>query len=240
MRFKKIISLILIVMVILGMSITAKAANTTDTYKINLTATNKTIKQGETITISLNVSDINIQTGDKGIGAYDGKIEYDTNVFEELKMSGNDNWDKPAENEGIFTSVNSDGLCVQEAQEIAQITLKAKSTAKLGTTTVKITGFKASNAVTKVPTDDTSINITINSASTTGSDNLGGNGSGAGTSSGTTSKTQSQTKKSTSTTTKNTKLPKTGVSNVIIGITGIVAIIGIYGYIRYMRYKSIF
>ncbi len=238
MKFKKSMILILAVMVILGMSITVKAANTTDTYKINLSTTNKTVKQGETITISLNVSDINIQTGDKGIGSYQGKIEYDTNVFEELKMSGNDNWDKPSENEGVFTSVNSNGICVQDAQEIATITLKVKNTAELGITTVKVTGFKASNALTSIPTDDTSIDITVNSATN------GGNGSGNGTSSGTgttgtgtSGQTQSQIKSNTSVTTKSTPIPRTGVSSALIVIVGIISIVGIYGYIRY---KTIF
>ena len=232
MKFKKSIILILAVMVILGMSITVKAANTTDTYKINLATANTTVKQGDTITISLNVSDINIQTGDKGIGSYQGKIEYDTKVFEELKMLGNDSWDKPSENEGVFTSVNSDGICVQEAQEIAKITLKVKSTAALGKTTVKVTGFKASNAITSIPTDNTSLDITVNSTTN------GGSGSGTGTTgTGTSDKTQSQIKNNTSVTTKSTPLPRTGVSSAVIVAVGIILIIGIYSYIRY---KTIF
>lgn len=230
MKFKKIIILLIIVMVILGMSITVKAADITDTYKINLITANKTVKPGETITISLNVSDINIQTGDKGIGSYEGKIEYDTNVFEGLKMLGNDNWDKPSENDGVFTSVNSDGICVQEAQEIATITLKVKSTAKAGKSTVKITGFKASNALTSIPTEDASIDITVNTAID--------NGSGSGTiGTGTSNQTQNQIKKNTSVTTKNTPIPRTGISSTLIVIVGISLIIGIYSYIRY---KTIF
>lgn len=230
MKFKKIIILLIIVMVILGMSITVKAADITDTYKINLITANKTVKPGETITISLNVSDINIQTGDKGIGSYEGKIEYDTNVFEGLKMLGNDNWDKPSENDGVFTSVNSDGICVQEAQEIATITLKVKSTAKTGKSTVKITGFKASNALTSIPTEDASIDITVNTAID--------NGSGSGTiGTGTSNQTQNQIKKNTSVTTKNTPIPRTGISSTLIVIVGISLIIGIYSYIRY---KTIF
>lgn len=241
MKFKNIITLLLIVMIMLGMSITVKAAGTTDTYKINLATETKAVKQGEDVIISLNVSDINVQTGEKGIGAYEGKIEYDTNVFEELKMSGNDNWDKPTENEGGFTSVNADGLCVKEAQEIAKITLKVKSNAKVGNTTVKVTGFKASNlSPSMIPTDDTSVEITVSSASNSGS----GSGSGTGTSGqGQTQQkpqtsTQTQIKKDTGTTTKNTSLPKTGVSSTLmIVIVGISLIIGIYSYIRY---KTIF
>lgn len=236
MRFKKNIILILIVMIILGMSITVKAANPTDTYKINLVTANSTVKQGETVTISLNVSDINIQTGEKGIGAYEGKVEYDKNVFEELKMSGNDNWDKPGENEGVFTSVNSDGICVQEAQEIAKITLKVKSNAKVGTTAIKIKEFKASNlSANMIPTDDTSVEVTVNSVSNSGNGNLGGNGSGSGSSSQ--GQGQTQQKPQTGTTIKNTALPRAGISNTLVIVIGIIVIIGIYGYIRY---KTIF
>lgn len=231
MKVNKIIILLLIVMVILGMCITTKAADTTDTYKINLTTTNKTVKQGETITIALNVSDINIQTGDKGIGSYQGKIEYDTNVFEELKMVGNDNWDKPSENDGVFTSVNSNGLCVKESQELAKITLKVKSSAKIGSTTVKITGFKASNAITSIATENTSLDITVNSSSNLGNNNLGGNGSGSGTSS------QTQQKPQTTDTNAKNKMPNTGISGNVMLIVGVISIIGIYSYIRY---KTIF
>lgn len=243
MELKKSIILILIVMIILGMSITVNAADTADTYKINLTAANNTVKQGEIVTLSLNISDIDIKTGEKGIGAYEGTIEYDKNVFEELKMLGNDNWDKPGENEGVFTSVNADGLCVKEAQEIAKITLKAKTTAKVGNTTIKIKGFKASNlSPNMIPTDDTSIEVTVSSASNSGSDNLGGNGSGSG--SGTSSgqgQTQTQQKpqqtQTATTTTANKKLPHAGKSSIMAGILIIIAGIGIFSYIRY---KTIF
>lgn len=236
MKFKKIIILLLIVMVIIGMNITTKAVDTTDTYKINLATTNKTAKQGETITISLKISDINIQTGDKGIGSYQGKIEYDTNIFEGLKMLGNDNWEKPSENDGVFTSVNADGECVKEAQEIATITLKVKETAKVGKTTVKITGFKGSNALTSIPTEDASIEITVNEGSNQG------NGSGTDSGSGTTGQGQTQQKpqtqpKTASTTTATKKIPHTGVPTTLIVIVGIILIIGIYSYIRY---KTIF
>lgn len=237
MKFKKIITILSIIMIILGMSITVNAADTADTYKINLVAENKTVKQGETVTISLNISDIKIQTGEKGIGAYEGKIEYDKNVFEDLKMLGNDNWDKPTENEGGFTSVNSDGLCVKETQEIAKITLKVKSTAKVGSTAVKVTGFKASNlSPNMIPTNDTSVEITVNTA------NGSGSGSGNSLGSGTTGQGQTQQKpqtqtKTASTTTSSKKIPHTGKSSIMIGIVGIILIIGIYSYIRY---KTIF
>ena len=52
-------------------------AATGDSYVIKLNAHKTTLKSGETITISLDVSDINIQSGDKGIGAYEGTIWFD-------------------------------------------------------------------------------------------------------------------------------------------------------------------
>ena len=155
--------------------------NTADTYKISLMTDNNTIKQGERVTISLNISDINIQTGEKGIGAYKGDIEYDSNVFEEVKMSGNSNWDEPGENKGIFASVNSKGICVRDSQEIAKITLKAKSNAVLGNTKIKIKGFEVSSlAENMISTEDTSIDVIINSSSNSGTGS-GSTGTGSGT-----------------------------------------------------------
>lgn len=209
----------------------------TDPYRISLTTGNNTIKQGESITISLNISDIDIQTGEKGIGAYKGNIEYDTNVFDEVKMSGNSNWDEPGVNKGIFASVNARGMCVKETQEVAKITLRAKSNAALGNTKVKVKGFEVSSlSDNMITTGDTSIDITINESLNSGTGS-GSTGTDRGTTGRDSEKRKQDENKLTNSTTSDKKIPFAGKTVDLVAIisVGIVIIITIYAYIKYEK-----
>lgn len=229
MKTKKILIILLIMTVIIAMFTTVKAAEG-DSYKITLAPTAGTAKQGETVTIKIKASDIKIQSGEKGIGAYQGTLAYDTEVFESASMTASANWDTPMLNEGGFTSVRGDGECTSEAQDIGVITLKVKSNAKVVTGKVEITDFSASNGVEMIPTIASIVaNVTIESAST---GNPGTNASTPSTPS--TPSTGSSTTKYTSTT-KSGTLPKTGVSGVLVTVIGIIAIGGIASYIGYKR-----
>ena len=220
MKCKKIMVLLLSIAIILGISMTVKA-ETIDSYSVNLNTNKTTLKAGETVTISLKVDNINIQSGEKGIGAYEGNIEYDSNVFEDLKMSGNDEWDKPLENNGKFTSVKSDGICTSESQEIATITLKVKANAKSGNTVVNIKNFEASNGEKNISTEDKEIKFTIENDQSTVNQNNNVN--------------NNQNNNNYNASIKNGKLPYAGNSvKLIIGIS-IVAIIGVVVYIKYKR-----
>lgn len=153
---------ILILMIIfLFISCISVKANEGDTYKISLDSSNSILKQGDTITITLKVSDINIQSGEKGIGAYEGKLVYDDEIFELVKMQGNDNWETPIENENNFISVRSDGICTDKDQDLATIVLKVKEKAKGTNTTIEVSDFEISNAETNIPTDNIKLTVKI-------------------------------------------------------------------------------
>jgi len=230
MKTKKILIILLIMTVIIAMFTTVKGA-TGDSYKITLTPTAEKAKAGETVTIKMTANEIKIQSGEKGIGSYQGKLEYDTAIFEEVKMKGNEDWDTPMLNEGAFTSVRGDGECTAEAQEIGTITLKVKAGAKIGETNIKVKEFGASNGVENIATSDVVAKVTIEATNNGGGT---GTGTGTGTSSGSSS-TTGTTKKPTTSTTKSGTLPKTGVSGVLVTVIGIIAISGIYSYIRYKK-----
>ena len=66
MKIKKI-TIVLIIVSILSMNFSVNAG--TNKYSIALNANTTTIKAGNTVTLSLKVDNINIQTGEKGIGA---------------------------------------------------------------------------------------------------------------------------------------------------------------------------
>ena len=88
MKISKCVILFLIVTIILSINFTVYSA-TGDSYEVKMNADKKSLKTGDTITISLVLDNINIQSGEKGLGSYEGSIVYDTNVFENLKLSGN-------------------------------------------------------------------------------------------------------------------------------------------------------
>ncbi len=248
MKTKKCIILIIII-TLLSISFTVNAAEN-DSYKIGLEPSKTTLNPGDTVTISLKISNINIQSGEKGIGSYEGTIVYDENVFEGLKMKGNDSWDNPTENEGRFASVKSDGICTNESQEIAQITFTVKDNATIGNTKIQIKDFEGSNGVENIPTQDIELSVKIEKSddgetnivddNTASGDN---NGTIVGGNSGNTSTgTTNSGNKGTTTTPTNvasksasqSSLPYTGSGNIIIFIA-ICIVIAIFSYIKYKR-----
>lgn len=260
MRKKIIINLLLIIF-ILSISFGVNASST-DKYDIVLSANNTKVKPGDAITISLKVDNINIQSGEKGIGAYEGTLLYDSNVFEEVTIKGNDNWDTPALNEGRFTSVKSNGECTNVSQEIASITLKVKENATLGSTKIQIKDFEASNGQENITTADKDITLTIEAKK----DNSDGNNTivddnntvkddnntivddnntiidddkkPSQVPSG--SKDQSSDKNSSMSANENksssqNKLPYAGISETLVIVIVIVIVGGVFSYIKYKR-----
>lgn len=156
MKIKKIFMTSIVLLLVSCPIIMAKEV---DTYKIELNSSNTTLKEGENIEITLSIKDINIQSGEKGIGAYEGKLEYDKEVFELVEIQGNENWDEPIENEGKFISVKSDGICTDEEQVLATIILKVKDNIKGDNEIVEIKDFKVSNGEISIATDDVKLKI---------------------------------------------------------------------------------
>lgn len=133
---KNIIYKIVIITIILIMTlgITVKA-DTTDSFNANLTVTNTTIKSGEYITLTLEVSDINM--GENGINALEGTIKYDTTIFEEIKnadIQSYNNWtttynDQNSNLNGKFLTINL-SAGIKEDCKILSVKLKAKQAIK--------------------------------------------------------------------------------------------------------------
>lgn len=240
MKIKKnFIYAILIMLIIVLPNVKVNAA-TGDSYVIKLNSDKTALSSGETITMTLNVSDINIQSGDKGIGAYEGTISYDTNVFTDMKITGNDKWDTPVENGGKFTSVKSDGICTSEAQTLLKIELTVKDNATIGNTTIQIKNFKASNALESISTSDTSLTVKIEKNATSSNTN-----STDGQNSTSTSGTNSASGQNSTSTQKNTveinksvaanKIPYAGASKILVYFVVILIIVGVFCYIKYKR-----
>ena len=240
---KKIMILLLVLAIALGFHGVVKAA-AGDSYSVRITPDKQEVSAGETVRLTVTLDNVNIQSGEKGLGSYQGKISYDTNVFELTGVEGAANWDAPAENNGTITAARTDGKAVGGTQRIAVINLKAKSTAKEGETVAKVTNFEASNAVENIPASDAQTSIKIKSTAA-----VNPNQSNAGTTTDDTTSTTSTTsatsttgatKTSTSSAAAKSKeatgvLPKTGVSEVMGTAIAVIAMSGVVAFIGYKR-----
>lgn len=115
---------------------------TTDTHSFsaNLTSDKAEIKSGDSITVTLEITNINM--GESGINTLEAQLDYDKDVFETIKnnqFQAQNNWsttynDEEGENEGKIVSMNlSEGI--KEDTKIFTLTMKTKSDIKKDTTT---------------------------------------------------------------------------------------------------------
>lgn len=144
MKRTKLIGILVIALFVVFSTIVS-AAN--DSYQTTLKANASEVKVGENITITIGLDKIAITTGDKGIGAYTAKLEYDTSALEYVETQGSSKWGEPFFKNGSITGVTKDGECVNTTQSIGTITFKVKDNAKLGKTTIQLTNFKGSTGV---------------------------------------------------------------------------------------------
>lgn len=157
-KIKKVIFAVLIVALLIFTS-SVYAAN--DSFKTALSVNKSQVKKGEEVTVTLKLSDISIESGEKGIGAYTAKIDFDSSVLEYVSASGSGKWETPFYQDKLITATTNDGNVVNTNQSIATVTLKVKSNATLGDTTIKLTNFSGSTAASNVSAPDSSVKITI-------------------------------------------------------------------------------
>ena len=144
-----------------------------DSFKTSLNADKSSVKRGENITVTIALSDIAIESGEKGIGAYTANIDFNSSVLEYVSASGTDKWEILYQDKAIIGNTE-DGEVVNTAQNIGTITFKVKEDAELGETTIRLINFSGSNAESDISGESSSIVITV-------TDENGGTGNGSGT-----------------------------------------------------------
>ena len=98
---KKIISIMLMVLFVVC---TTKVQAASDSFGTTLTINNSQAKRGDTITVTMGLKDIAIESGEKGIGAYTTEIKFDSSVLEYVSTNGTDKWEAPLYLDGFITS----------------------------------------------------------------------------------------------------------------------------------------
>ncbi len=184
-KSKKTISIILTIILLL-FTTSVYAAN--DSFNTSLSVNKSSVEQGENVIVTINISDISIESGEKGIGAYTAKLDFDSSVLEYVETNGTDKWEAPFYQDKQITGTTADGKVVDTNQNIGTITFKVKENAPVGETTIKLTNFSGSTAETDVSSEDSTIELTIvaKEGSETGNNDEteNGNGSTSGNTSG--------------------------------------------------------
>jgi len=155
---KKMISIILITLLLL---FTTRVYAANDSFSTTLKASSTEAKREDKITITIGLKDINIESGEKGIGAYTARIKFDASVLEYVSTNSTAKWESPFYQNGLITGNTKDGEVVNTTQDIGTITFKVKKDAKLGETIIELTNFSGSTAVTDVSTANKSIKVEI-------------------------------------------------------------------------------
>lgn len=249
---KIVVTLMILLLMLITTNINVKAA--TDSYNMGIITNKSTIEEGDSLEITLSLKDINVTTGDKGIGAYQATLEYDKNIFEYVSIEGLNSWDTPIYNNGTFATTTKTGEVIKDNEYVAKITLKVKSNISVENTTIKVVNITASAGAETISTKDISKKISIKVKNSNNTENTTTNSKNEvtekensanktqdKTSNATTgvSTTNSNTSKSTNdTTTANKIIPKTGVSEIIFyGVIGIAILSIITGIIVYKNKK---
>ena len=239
-HLKILFTIIILLLILLPTQVQA------DSFQFNATANKSNVQPGETVTITLNVSDIN--AGELGINTLEAYLEYDSTIFEEVTQSdiqSLNNWaitynEEETEYKGkMLAVILQDG--VTENQDIGTITLKVKNGVSYTNTTIKLKNIASNNGEELIAETDKAIPLEIGTkpleepgtddGNNNDNDNNGTGNNGTGNNGGSNNQQNSDT--------STNKFPNTGVINYLIITISVVAIIAVVVYIKYKQYKKI-
>ena len=219
-----VISIIMLVIVSI-----ANVVNAAETAITLTTSEDVKLKAGETITVSINIAN--------GYEGFQGKLEYDTSVFESASIEKYGNWNVDMTNNKI---VIDRATAASGTEKVATLTLKVKSSITAESTKVTISNVKASKD---------GATITANNAEKT----IGTEGvkeeekSNTQVSNNDKQNVPANSEKNTAK--NNIQSSKTNAKRIlnagdtttiaIISVIAIVAVVGCLGFIKYARNKDI-
>ncbi len=176
----KRVTYIILIIVTLILSTNVYAAN--DSFKTSLSVNKSQVKRGEKITVTINLSDISIESEEKGIGAYTAILNFDSSVLEYVEDSakGIGKWETPLYQDSKITGNTNDGKVVNTNQSIGTFEFIVKNNVALGETTIKLVNFSGSTSQIDVSAPDSSVKLTIVDEGSQSGDGSGSEGSGSG------------------------------------------------------------
>ena len=182
MKYIKLISTILVFCMIMLIGISTISYAAEESFELQLEPKSSTLNPGDTFSVDIVIDNMNITSGDQGIGAYQAKIVYDSNALELVSVTAANGWERFL-NEGNIVINTDDGEVVKERTTTSTINFKVKDDAEIGETTISLENIKGSSGTTTI--DGTGISATINieektTEPPTGEDNTTGGGNTTG------------------------------------------------------------
>lgn len=214
----KVLITLLAIVLLLSATTSVFAAETNYSVGMSLASSSK-LKEGDTVTVKVNLAAIN---AGEGIDTIVAQLNYDEDVFEALTSSnltaGTDWTPSFANSTKMLTLLKSSK--VKAAETVLTITLKVKTAINVDSTTITLKDIVVSGGrVVDGGTGD----INVNNASVTISREKAA--------------VSNTIKDNTVTTT--TKLPQTGIENFGLVAIVVVALVGIFSYVVYKKIAKV-
>ena len=258
MKRIKLAVMITIILVIFAM-ITPKSYAADESFELQLEASSTTLHPGDSFSVNIMIDNMNITSGDQGIGAYQAKIIYDANALELVGVTAATGWEA-FENEGNMVVNTSSGEVVTERTHTATINFKVLDNVSLGDTTISLESIQGSSGTTTIdgtgiaevvsieeettnpPIDDNNPSddnnnppADDNNPSDNNNPSDDDNTPPADNNGGTTNTNQIGTSDSAQSTTSNKVLPYAGIRNILMIAIGVAIIVAVVFYIKYKR-----
>lgn len=235
---KKIIMIMILFTILISGISCCLAAEETNAKNVEINVKGETtIKEGtKTVELILSLGKFTGVEENVPFG-YEGKLEYDKNMFESVTVEGLNKW--TAEYSSSTNNIIGDTAKATANTDITKIVLTLKDGIEPGVTgKIKLNNFLLTDETNDF-TFNKEITITMEQKQTSNTEKkepIEQKGE-------VTNNTQKQSGKTTNvkgktdTTTVNKNIPKTGSSNVVIGILMVIISIGIFSLIHYKKIK---
>ena len=147
MKNIKVVVILTIVCIMVLVILTNSYAAEGDTFELQLIASTSTLNPGDDFTVNLTLDNIKVTGGDQGIGAYQTKILYDTDILELVSIAPASGWEV-SQNEGNIIANTSNGQVVKQKTNTAIINFKVKDNVTSDNTTISLESVSGSSGET--------------------------------------------------------------------------------------------
>ena len=160
MKRIKLLAILSILCIILTLFSTNSFAEGEESFDLELEASSTTLNPGGTFSVDIIIDNMNITSGDQGIGAYTAKLTYDTEVLELVSVQQQTGWEV-MENEGNIVALTTDGEVVKDRTLTAKATFKVKEDAQLGNTEISLESVSGSSGTATIQGTGVSARIQV-------------------------------------------------------------------------------
>ena len=130
-----------------------------DSFITELSSSSPSVVAGDSVTLTVKLLNININSGDKGIGVLSFKLDYDSDVFS-LTSSSSDVGKISTNNNGDYIIVMNDGKVLTADTTVFTFTLKSKSNVNNVNSLISLSNILGS-AGSSVSSKNTSLTVLV-------------------------------------------------------------------------------